>query len=586
MLVVAPEGELPAARLVWGTGDWLPPEKREALDWLTLARLLGWGVEVTYMGKSALGAEACTGRRWIILACEPGCLGEEVVGLLAKRLMEEPILVVARAGAGGQAIARLAGAARNPERIAGRSLVWMEPGPGHGWRCRKSVEASALRLSEEASVWATLEDAPVVVARKVGRGLIATLGFHPSQARDIDRAVTALLRHLLIWGSTAPVAWLDLEGTLVLRMDDPGGATNAHLRSWSYSKLGEADWAAIGASLWRRNARMSIGYVAGWVDDGDTARGDLRVAGRAPHRVPGRVYPSPLVKYRDRSGHMPGTLHDYEAEFRGIQALRAAGLGEVELHGYTHIHPDSVSWAKAPDRYEATSWFRELGGRAEALIASRPPDEHPLALGVAALRRYFTVHPTTLICPGDEWTDGSLERALELGLQMVSNSYLALRHEDRFCWTTHVCAAYLEQAGASWFDSGLPVVGYFHDRDAALEGISWIKRWLDSWQAAGARKLMDLRELAAAVGRRLYLEEHEGKLRLEVTSRGAPALVRPLTVILRLPGDRLPSRLPVSLDNRDVSLSVYPLAEGLGRIVLPPLAEPNSTQESGQASKD
>ena len=93
-----------------------------------------------------------------------------------------------------------------------------------------------------------------------------------------------------------------------------------------------------------RNGRISVGYVSGWVDSGDVTRGRVKVAGRVPRRVPGQVYPSPLVQYQDLTGYAPGTLYDYEAEFRGIQALRAAGLGDVELHGHTHMHPDSASW--------------------------------------------------------------------------------------------------------------------------------------------------------------------------------------------------------------------------------------------------
>ena len=46
MLVVASEAEIPPTDRVWGTGGWLQPEQREALDWLTLARLMGWSVHV------------------------------------------------------------------------------------------------------------------------------------------------------------------------------------------------------------------------------------------------------------------------------------------------------------------------------------------------------------------------------------------------------------------------------------------------------------------------------------------------------------------------------------------------------------
>jgi hypothetical protein len=96
-----------------------------------------------------------------------------------------------------------------------------------------------------------------------------------------------------------------------------------------------------------------------------------------------------------------------------------------------------------------------------------------------------------------------------------------------------------------------------------------MSRWLDQWQAAGAKKLMDFRELAAAIGRRLYLEERDGALRLKVESEGAPALVRPLPVALHMPGKRLPAYVSVLLNNRVLSLPVYSLGDGLGRVLLP-----------------
>jgi hypothetical protein len=414
-----------------------------------------------------------------------------------------------------------------------------------------------------------LEGEPIIVGRQVGEGMVVTLGFHPSEARDIDGSTTALLKHLLVWGSAAPVTWLDLEGTFVLRMDDPGSAESVYNRHYSFPKLGEAEWAAISAELQARNARMSIGYVSGWVDDGESEQGILRVDGRAPHRIPGQVYPSPLVKYEGNGGHVTGIVCDYEAEFRGIQALRTAGLGDVELHGHTHIYPDSASWAKAPDRYETRSWYRELGRAATPIIAARISDEHPLALGIAAFRQYFQVHPTTLICPGDEWTHEVLECALNLGLHLTSSYYLALRDRERFCWAQHVCAPYLDQPDPAWFDAGLPIVGYFHDYDVALKGVNWMRKWLAHWQSAGARKFMDFRELAAAVSRTYSLEEHGSGLRLMVRDERAPRLVRPLEVMIRASEGKLPSQVSVSLDNKDLLLKVCPLDNSMGRVILP-----------------
>jgi hypothetical protein len=568
LLIIGREEDLPEAGSVWGTGGWIEPEEREALDWLTLARFCGWGTKVARLPLTE--SDLRRGGRCVVVAADPERLGEPLTAQLRSRLDKEALLLVARAAAAESPFAELAGAARGEAETRGNVIRWTGPGGGTTWRCRTDLEAVQLAAAAETASWATLGDAPVVVARSIGRGVVATIAFHPSRARDTDGSVTSLLKHLLVWGAPAPAAWLDFSDTLVLRMDDPGGAQNVHWRSWSYSKLSESDWAAICAHLREHEARLSIGYVPGWVDDGDSRRGDLTVDGRRPHRIAGRVHPSPLVRYEDRSGHRPGTLHDYVAEYQGIQALRTGGLGDVELHGYTHVHPDYAAWAAAPDRYEAMSWYRELGPRAQSVLAAQSREQHPLSLGLAALRRYFDVHPTTLICPGDEWTEDALAYALELRLQLVSSYYLALRDSDRFAWTTHVCAPYLDDAKANWFDAGLPVVGTFHDFDVAEHGVGWLAGWLDAWAACGAARFLDLRELAGAVGRRLELRRAGDALVLEVDSDGAPPLVRPLPVAFRVDGESVPSTLLVSVDGTELSIPVGRLDAGSGRVLVPP----------------
>jgi hypothetical protein len=169
------------------------------------------------------------------------------------------------------------------------------------------------------------------------------------------------------------------------------------------------------------------------------------------------------------------------------------------------MHPDTAAWAAAPDRYDDIGWYRELGARAEPYLAQLPGEAHPLARGIAAIERDFGVRPSTLICPGDAWTQSALDTALSLGIQAVSSYYFALRHDDRFCWSQHICAPYLDEPDAVWFDSGLPVVGYFHDADLAQHGVDWLARQLDRWSAAGARRFVSLRELTAATQVRLEI---------------------------------------------------------------------------------
>ena len=569
MVVVARESELRADAAVWGTGGWISPKEREALDWLTLCRLLGWSVSVVRPEELARRLQSAD-PQWLIVACDPDRLGEDAVDAMEARLSAEPLLVVTPAASAAAPLARLAGTQRGPAPVRGRSLCWIGEGMPRTWSCRNPLEAGGLDLAPGTEVWATLEGGAIAAGRTSGCGRVLALGLHPSRARDTDGAATSLLAHALVFGSPLPVAWLDFEGVLVLRMDDPGGSQNVHYRSWSYPKLGKREWAEIRSELRRRAGRMSLGYVAGWVDDGDAGRGTLAVGGRDVERVAGHVHPSPLVRYSDRDGHAAGTVHDYEAEFSGIQALRAEALDDVELHGYTHGHPDRAAWARAPDRYEATSWYRELGHAAAAALAAAPANEHPLALGIAALERHFGTRPTTLICPGDEWTDKVLERALALGLRLVASYYLALRDGDRFCWSTHVCAPYLDEPDACWFASGLPVVGYLHDYEPSVHGVAWLRRWLDAWADAGARRLVDFRELAGAVGRHLSLRGPPGDLRLVVADDDAPALVRPLAVRVRVAEGPLPSRVRALVDGDSQSLGVERLAGDVGRVLVQP----------------
>jgi hypothetical protein len=424
-----------------------------------------------------LGARLPAATRWIIVACDPGLLSAEDCTRIERALDQTPLLVIMRGDARG------------------------------------------------------------IRVRPVGRGAIATLPFHPSQARDADAAVTARLRRLMIEHARAPVAWFDHAGTVVLRMDDPGGAENVWNAGWNYPKLDAGQWAGIGRTLRRYKARLSVFYVPGWVDDGDPSRGTLTVGGRAVARRPGAVHPSPRIAYTDRTGHAPGRVYDGRAEFRAIQRLRKTGLAEVELHGYAHVNPDSARWARAPDRYSSSAWFRELGHSEAPVLARLGARRHPLARGLAALQDQFQVTPTTLVAPGDVFTVEAVERAAKLGVRLMSSYYTAIRADGRLAWSQHVCAPYLNTASKKWLAGGLPVVGYFHDKDVADGGVAWLADSLAQWRRAGALRFIDFRELAAATGRTLSYDGR--KLRIAVDD-GAPKPPRDLPIRTHQPGAKLP----------------------------------------------
>ena len=543
VLILCPSDLIPSGR-VWGSDDaGSDADRNAALDWLTLCRLLGWGVEVR--AAAHVPAYELVGRRVVIQLSD----GHRPPPLDAIH----PLLV----------IRRVSGAA-----AAGRSLTWTGPGAPRSWTLAEPLQAHELTVCESDEVWARLDGSPTIVARRRGRLVEALIGFDPSGARRAAGGASALLKTLLCLGAPAPAAWLDLRGTLVLRMDDPGASVNVHLRPWLYAKLGQEQWSDIARELRLRGGRMTIGYTPGWVDDGDPARGDLLVAGNAVDRVPGAVHPSPLVRYLDRAGNAPGTVNDHEAEFAGIQLFRREGLGDVELHGHTHVYPDAASWASASDRYDEVSWYRELSSEAASAFAARPATQHPLTLGVASLRRHFGVAPTTLVCPGHAWTPAILERALALDFDLVASAGVALRDQDRFCWCAGVVTRYLDGPAAACFDAELPVVGLFHDREPALFGTDWVTDWIDRWRAAGARRLIDFRELAAALALRMQLELFNGEWQLRIERRRPVALPRPLEVMLRFPGPP-PRELQAVRSGSVTRLRVQALDHGLARTVLP-----------------
>lgn len=566
--VVASAHGLPETQNVWGTGGWLPPAQREALDWLTMLKLLGWQPVIARESPDQ-PANLEAGVQLIIFALDPADISSATATRLEELIAGTDLLIISRAAPPGSACARLSGVARAPGGITGNALRWSGPGSGRTWQCRAALAAAALTIQPDVAVWTTLNGMPFITARRVARGTIATIAEHPSAARDADGAATALLRHLLVWGAERSAAWPDFDGAVVLRMDDPGGAQNVYSRTWHHQKLNHAAWTALGADLRARQARLSIAYVAAWVDDGDAHRGDLSVAGVSVERRAGAVHPTPAVRYVDRTGHAPGTVHDYTAEYEGIEALRAAGLADVELHGHTHMHPDAQAWSAAADRYENVSWYRELGADAASAIARRSPAEHPLTLACNALQQYFHTWPTTLISPGDQWTDDVLQHALLLGIELVDSYYLALRHDDRYCWAQHICAPYIDQPAASWFDAGVPFVGYFHDRDIAIHGQAWLSNQLDNWQEAGARRWLDFRELAAALAVRCSVDESGARPRLVVTTHSRHPPIRDIPMCIRFCAGSVPETMDVLVDGVMTACDVIAARTGVGRVRIP-----------------
>ncbi len=496
------------SKRVFGSGYWCPATARLLIDWALLARFLGWRASFTTLRPMQRSVNGDGYPRIWILCCDRDEITGDVANWLRFLLDREPVLVVAPPPAQNSALASLAQACCENECVVAAELTWSGPGPSQTWRSgAPHVSVGMLASHPSNEIWGSAGGQPVISVRRFTRGILATLGVHASSARDASPAFTQMFKHLLIWGSPAPaVAWVDFVGTVVLRMDDPGGAQNLTLTNWTYHKLDSVKWERLGAELASQNARMTVAYTPAWVDAVDGGR--LFLDGlELRHRQHG-IYPTPSVRFIDTVGE----CHDYADEFRGIRALIRQRIASPEVHGYTHTHPDVATWLQAADRYDSVHWYRDFNDVAQEYLARIPEHKHPLVQATRLHLQLFRQASTSLVCPGNECDDQLASLALSLGFQTISNYYLAVRDGDRFLWCNHVCAPYADEACEYWLEHGLPIVAYFHDRDIALHGVQWLSSALHLWRQSGARRFISLSDLSTLLQMQLSIEQSQLQL--------------------------------------------------------------------------
>ena len=302
-------------------------------------------------------------------------------------------------------------------------------------------------------------------------------------------------------------------------MDDPGSSEIIHHEIYQdCAKLEEQDWSMLGKELRQRKACLSVGYVPGWVDDGDNHNSQLQVGDDFPPREPGMVHPSPLVYYQRSYADGSSREYDYRTEFRCLIDLIREGIVSPAAHGFTHIHPDRDKWLNAADRGSNPSWYREFGSSGMTAIRHLSPDMHPLLRTIDWMKEFYGRIPRVLIFPGEVFTSEAVEDALKFDFRLISSYYLAIRHGQHFCWIQHACTPYLDAPDAAWFDAGMPVVSCFHDWDVSRNGMVWFRQWMEAWQHAGASNFIHLEEISDRLDLRFRLEMDDENYQLLIHS--------------------------------------------------------------------
>ena len=570
-MIVSAVSTLDKSSKIWGTGGWLPPEEREDLDWFMLVYFMGWSAVVHDLNDLDLNLMHKGRFKWIIFTSLTESIDSSKLNELIATAAGKGMNIIVRPGNMSVEILDKFKLTSVNERRTGQRVRWQGPGIQKKWKCTELFSFYPIQSTGNEEVWATIDNYPLIISKTIGENShLVLLGFHPSKAQDQDGIFSSLLRNLLIFGIETPVVWIDWRGIMLLRMDDPGSSETVHHNIYSdVNKLKLQQWRSIGQILKKHNAKLNIGYVSGWVDDGNEARGFLKVDNVDVERHAGSIYPSPSIKYiRNRGGvEVP---YDYQEEYLGIQSLLNENLIDVAVHGYTHIFPNYRRWLAAPDCYDSNHWYREFGADAIDYIDRRVKNgsNHPLEKAVDSITKYFNVPTITLINPGEKFTNSIQKKALDLGFKLISSYYTALRVEGKFCWTQHVCAPYLDRAATRWFDAEFPVIGYFHDFDISRFGSRWLDNNLQEWKKAGALCFFDFTTFRALLDLKFHLKREEGHYVLEIKNEQDIELKNPVKIGMKFTSGESVKHVTLRCKQEDVDITPHQLEGQLAYIQL------------------
>jgi hypothetical protein len=251
----------------------------------------------------------------------------------------------------------------------------------------------------------------------------------------------------------------DLRGVLVLRLDDPGASVRRYLDWWRHDDVPRAAWDALWNAL-RGFGRVSVFCCPGWVDEDGAVRASREVN---------------------------------PDEWAALDAGVHGGLADLECHGFTHLHPDLAAWRVADDRFTAAEWYRELW-------PPRAPQEPDVDAQAEILATWQDAcgTGTTLVAPGEAWGVNTVAAARRRGFELFTSWGVCRLQLDVPVWSVGIGSPYLDEADPSWLAAGLPAVGYWHDRDMAVHGPTWVTDQLDAWRDCGATRAWAFADLAAA----------------------------------------------------------------------------------------
>lgn len=375
-------------------------------------------------------------------------------------------------------------------------------------------------LSPGADVFSTdLKGNPLAWSYKFGKGTNYYFALHGDLFLDRFNEMHRLVRTVIEANSGYGMVSVDLENTMILRLDDPGACSTDYLDNRKI--LEEEDWENIGRILEDMRIPLSVVYTPGWVDDGDIKSGALFIDDeKISDRKAGAIYDSGRVKYLyTKSGR---ATHDHISEFRGLKKLVEKGLVDVQSHGWTHLDSDHKGWSKAKSRNKDTGWYHEFYRMKTGKEANRDEQLQAMKFSREKIKDLFGQVPAVFTPSGHQQSPNSDLLAYTCRYLLFSSEFMGIFKENIAIRNWRIPSLFLYFKNPSNFaaKSGYPFVGVFHDYEIKQHGVDSLRDVIKGWQSRGIKRVISLTELAtnlciSVVG---YWSHKEKKFRIIISA--------------------------------------------------------------------
>jgi hypothetical protein len=356
-------------------------------------------------------------------------------------------------------------------------------------------------VAADACVIANIKEKedPAIIKHHYGKGTNYYVSLHPDYSLKRFNAMNRVMRELIRKNSGWGMASINLENTMIMRMDDPGTCERVYLKGYDTKPMGRDTWQTVIKILKKQRARLSVMYIPLWVDDGNKKNGRLLVNGvEVNDRKNGYMYNSKDIIFIQNQRTGEENIYDYSEEYNAIAEGLRSGWLDIESHGLTHVDTDLDRWLQAEDRYVNPDWYHEFRHVYDNRDSSEEEQAHVLLKSAEKLEDFFGISPSTVTPSGHEQSHNSELVAHDKGYKLFSADYHSIVKGEMIINNNKIRSIFFDQTNPdeSYIKSGYPVVGVFHDFDIVRKGVHWLEKTVDKWKQKGISKFMTLRELA------------------------------------------------------------------------------------------